>query len=43
VVVEFPSLEQAVACHQSPEYQDAACFRLGGAGINELVIVESNG
>jgi uncharacterized protein (DUF1330 family) len=40
VVVEFPSLEQAVACHRSPEYQAAARFRLGGAGINELVIVE---
>ena len=41
IVVEFPSMEQAVACHQSPEYQEAATFRLGGAGINELVIVES--
>ncbi len=41
VVIEFPSLEQAVACHQSPEYREAASFRLGGAGINELVIVES--
>lgn len=41
IVVEFPSMAQAVACHQSPEYQAAASFRLGGAGINELVIVES--
>ncbi len=41
IVVEFPSMERAVACHQSPEYQEAASFRLGGAGINELVIVES--
>ncbi len=41
VVIEFPSLEQAVACHQSAEYREAASFRLGGAGINELVIVES--
>jgi|TARA_B100000315_G_scaffold246004_1_gene272764 uncharacterized protein (DUF1330 family) len=41
VVIEFPSMEDAVACHQSPEYQEAAAFRLGGAGINELVIVES--
>ena len=23
VVIEFPSLEQAVACHDSPEYQEA--------------------
>lgn len=41
VVIEFASMEQALACHQSPEYQEAAAFRLGGAGINELVIVES--
>ena len=40
VVIEFPTMEKAVACHQSPEYQKAAAFRLGGAGINELVIVE---
>jgi len=41
IVIEFPSLEQAVACHESNEYQEAASFRLAGAGINELVIVES--
>jgi uncharacterized protein (DUF1330 family) len=40
VVVEFPSLEQAVACHESAEYQEAAAFRNGGAGEVELVIVE---
>ncbi|HUG77622.1 MAG TPA: DUF1330 domain-containing protein [Burkholderiales bacterium] len=40
VVVEFPSLEQAVACHESPEYQEAAAFRQSGAGEVELVIVE---
>ena len=40
VVIEFPSLEQAVACHDSPEYQEAAAFRKGGAGEVELVIVE---
>jgi uncharacterized protein (DUF1330 family) len=40
VVIEFPSLEQAVACHASPEYQEAAAFRKGGAGEVELVIVE---
>lgn len=40
VVVEFPSLEQAVACHESAEYQEAAAFRKGGAGEVELVIVE---
>jgi uncharacterized protein (DUF1330 family) len=41
VVIEFPSLEQAVACYNSPEYQAAASFRRqGGAGEVELVIVE---
>lgn len=40
IVVEFPSLEQAVACHQSPEYQEARKFRLNGVGDNELIIVE---
>jgi uncharacterized protein (DUF1330 family) len=40
VVVEFPTLEAAVACHQSPEYQAAAKFRLSGAGDNELTIVD---
>jgi uncharacterized protein (DUF1330 family) len=41
VVIEFPSLEQAVACQKSAEYQEAAAFRRGGAGEVELVIVES--
>lgn len=41
VVVEFPTLEQAVACHDSPEYTAAASFRRSGAGEVELVIVES--
>jgi uncharacterized protein (DUF1330 family) len=40
VVIEFPSLEQAVACQRSPEYQEAAAVRRGGAGEVELVIVE---
>ena len=41
VVIEFPTLEQAVACHDSPEYKAAAAFRRkGGAGEVELVIVE---
>jgi uncharacterized protein (DUF1330 family) len=42
VVIEFPSLEQAVACHDSPEYQEASAFRKkDGAGEVELVIVEA--
>lgn len=39
-VIEFATLEQAVACHDSPEYQAAAKFRGGGVGEVELVIVE---
>ena len=39
-VIEFPSLEQAVACHDSPEYQEASAFRKSGAGEVELVIVD---
>ena len=41
VVIEFPTLEQAVACQKSPEYQEAAAFRKNGGGEVELVIVES--
>ena len=42
VVIEFPTLEQAVKCHQSPEYQSAAAFRRApGVGDVEQVIVES--
>ena len=41
VVIEFPTLEQAVACHDSPEYAEASAFRkAGAAGEVELVIVE---
>ena len=42
VVIEFPSLEQAVKCFESRAYQEAAAFRrAGGAGEVENVIVES--
>lgn len=41
VVIEFPSMDQAIACHDSPEYREAAAFRRGGAGEVELVIVEA--
>jgi uncharacterized protein (DUF1330 family) len=40
VIVEFPSFEQAEACHASPEYSAAAAHRRGGAGENDLIIVE---
>lgn len=41
VVIEFPTLEQAVACHESPEYQAASAHRKSGAGEVELVILEA--
>ena len=41
VVIEFPTLEQAVACFESPEYQEASAFRRSGGGVVENVIVES--
>lgn len=40
VIVEFPSFEQAQACHDSPEYKAAAAHRRDGAGENDLIIVE---
>jgi len=40
IVIEFPSLEQGVACFESKEYQAAAAFRRSGGGIVENVIVE---
>ena len=41
VVIEFPSFEKAVACHESPEYVAAAAHRKkDGAGELEIVIVE---
>ena len=40
VVVQFPSLEQAAACHASAEYQAAAQYRSGGVGLVDLIIVE---
>ena len=42
IVIEFPSLEKAVACHESPEYLKAAAHRKkDGASELEIVIVES--
>ena len=41
IVIEFPTLEQGVACFTSPEYDRAAAFRRkGGAGEVETVMVE---
>ena len=42
VVIEFPSFEKAVGCHESPEYRAAAAHRQkDGAGELEIAIVES--
>ena len=41
VVIEFPTMDQAVACFESPEYREASSFRKNGGGIVENVIVES--
>jgi len=40
VVIEFPSLEQGIACFNSDEYKNAAAFRRGGAGEVEIIMVE---
>lgn len=41
VVIEFQTFERAVACFQSPEYQEAAAFRRGGGGVVQNVIVDA--
>ena len=40
VVLEFPTLEQAVACFSSPDYDEARQFRLGAAEMR-LIGVDS--
>ncbi|ABA79622.1 DUF1330 domain-containing protein [Rhodobacter sphaeroides] len=39
VVARFPSVEAAVACYNSPEYQ-AALDHARGASVRDLVVVE---
>ena len=39
VVIAFPSLQAAVDCYNSPEYQEARAKR-AGAGIADIVLVE---
>jgi uncharacterized protein (DUF1330 family) len=42
VVIEFATLEQAQACHDSPAYQAASKYRKqNGVGEVELAIVEA--
>ena len=38
---EIQTLEQAVACHESPEYQAASAHRKNGGGEVELTILEA--
>jgi uncharacterized protein (DUF1330 family) len=41
VVIEFPSFEKAVSCHESPEYLEAAAHRKkDGASELEIAIVD---
>lgn len=41
VVLEFPSLQAAVDCYRSAEYQRAAAIRLAASARCDLMIVES--
>jgi len=41
VVIEFPTFEQAVACFESPQYQEASVFREAG-GVVETAIVDGS-
>ena len=38
VVIEFPSYEDAVACYESPEYQEALKLRLNAATSDAIII-----
>ncbi|AUL17024.1 DUF1330 domain-containing protein [Bordetella bronchiseptica] len=40
VLIEFPTLQAAIACYESPEYQDARKHRLPPFGDAEIVLVE---
>ena len=41
VVAKFPSVEAAVACYHSPDYQEALSFA-DGAAERDLVVVETS-
>ena len=40
IVIEFPTMDAAIACSESDAYREAATFRRRGAGVVENVIVE---
>ena len=41
VIIEFPSMADAIACHDSPEYKEAAAHRRDGSGEVEIVIMDA--
>jgi len=41
LIVEFPSYEQAIACYDDPDYQEALVYARKAYSRRELVIVES--
>ena len=41
VIIEFPTMEDAIACFESDEYQEAAAFRRDGSGEVENVILDA--
>ena len=43
IVLEFPSLQQAIACWESPEYQAAREHRVHGAGEAEITLLNGGG
>jgi len=43
VVVEFPSLQAAMDCWESPEYQAARAHRLGVADFDVVIVEGYNG
>lgn len=41
IVIQFPSLADGEACFNSDAYQSAAAHRRNGAGVVDLILVES--
>lgn len=41
VIIEFPTMEDAIACFESEEYKEAAAFRRDDSGEVQNVILEA--